>query len=194
MLNEPAEYDLSYLEAGLEQLESYLLADDIYRPLGIRAHEGQKPFPQLTLGWMLLSLIRARARSVTGLQGRNIEKISEEIDRIRIKWLSAWRRKAAAEFSSRLNLWQNFLMDYRQNPKENYDRYDYEVNRRVLLELLRLEVDPFTIAEMDALHGLDLLLKTFFEETKFIWEVDLHDSFPKSTYWFLYGKLKTNIR
>lgn len=187
------EYDLIFLDAGIDQLEYYLLSDDIYQILPIRAPGGHSPYPQLTLGWLLLFLLRSKIRAETDTQRSAIQRIAREIDLTKTKWRAAWGRKARAEFSARLDLWRAFLTDYRKNPESNIDRYEYEVNRRVLIELLQPEADTIPSAELDALRGLDLLLKAVLEEDEFIWDDDLRSSFPKSEYWFLYGRLKTNI-
>jgi hypothetical protein len=188
-----AEYDLQFLAAGLEELENYLLTTDIYRVLSIRAPFGQKAYPPFTLGWMLLSRIRAQIRAETPTQHTQFEQISSDIDFTKTNWRSAWGRKAAVEFSARLNLWRDFLMEFRKNPEGNIDRYDYEVNRRVLLELLQSEMDQNNDAELDALSSLDLMLRAIFENGEFILDDDMKIAFSRPEYWYLYGKPKLNF-
>ena len=188
-----AEYDLRFLASGIEQLESFLLSNDIYRSPGIRAPRGAPPYPQFTLGWMLLSLKRAQVRAQSGLLETEFDHIQQEIEKIRVRWRVAWERKAKAEFSERINLWRDFLMEYRMNPEGNVDRYGYEVNRRVLLELLGSEVDELPKTDITALAGLDRLLRTVFVEGEFVWDADLSPGFPKQTYWYLYGTPKTKL-
>jgi hypothetical protein len=188
-----AEYDLQFLGSGLEQLEDYLLSNDIYRTPGIRAPEGESPYPQLTLGWLLLSQIRARVRAQPGVQSEEIERLTIALERIRSQWRAAWGRKARAEFSARLNLWRVFFNEYRENPKENVDRYSYEISRRVLLALLLPEADQPPDAELELLNSLDNSLQVIFEQGEFIWDKDLSTIFPKQSYWYLYGTPKINI-
>jgi hypothetical protein len=97
--------------------------------------------------------------------------------------------KANAEFKSRLILWRNFLEDYRKRPESNYDRYAYEVVRRVILHLLKAEADDLHQAEIEMLKGLDKLLRVYFVSGDFIWDPNLTPSFPEETYWYLYGNL-----
>jgi hypothetical protein len=184
-----ATYDLHYLQAGLDQLESYLLSKDIYRPIGIQSTHGQPPYPQLTLGWLLLARQRLQATAQTQSEQLELDHLSQQLDALRSHWLSAWRKKAQAEFRARLNLWRDYLEEYRQNPASNLDRYAYEVNRRLLLELLAHEAAVLSEADMQALAGLDSWLKATLVHGAFIWEPILTASFPESTYWYLYGKL-----
>jgi len=112
-------HDLQYLQAGLDQLESYLLSKDLYRPIGIQAARGQPPYPQLTLGWLLLARLRAQATSQTPAQLAELQRLSQQVDGLRTRWRTAWGDKAQAEFRARLNLWRDFLEEYRQAPASN---------------------------------------------------------------------------
>jgi hypothetical protein len=185
-----AEYDLRFLEAAASQLENYLLSHDLYWPIGVAAPAGTPPYPRMTLGAMHLALLRARARATTPQQQAALEKLSEQIDATRSHWRVAWGKKAAAEFHSRLNLWRDFLEEYRANPDGNADRYRYEVNRRAQLQLLQAEAENIPPAESELFRGLDQLLRSVFTPDGFIWEPELEASFPEGTYWYLYGNLK----
>jgi len=187
-----ADYDLRFLEAGLELLENYLLSKDIYRPIGVQAAPGEPPYPQLTLGWLLLAQRRAQATCQTISQKTALARIQGRIDTTSAKWRTAWNNKAQAEFRARLNLWRDFLVEYGQNPANNDDRYPYEVNRRVMLRLLSENAGQLPAADQQALNGLDLILRSHFKPGGFIWDTDLIPAFPESDYWYLYGYLQQN--
>jgi len=186
------EYDLRYLRAGLELLESYLLSQDIYRPVGVTPAAGEPPYPQLTLGWLLLARRRLRATAASPAQRDEAARLSAELEATRSHWRVAWGGKAKAEFRARLNLWRDFLEEYRQQAEANYDRYGYEVSRRVLLELLRSEAEGLGHADLDMLRGLDALLRTLHKPGEFVWDRVLAPAFPPDTYWYLYGSLPKN--
>lgn len=183
------EYDLRFLRAGIDQLEKYLLTDNIYWHLDIQAEDGAPPYPQLTLGWLLL--YRQRIRSSCDGNGINFEseRINREIETIRSKWLSAWKSKARAEFHARLILWQDFLEEYRLKPRDNYNRYHYEVNRRVCLQLLWDEADDIRESDIQMFNALDLVLRARLIPGKFVWDDKIAPSFPESHFWYLYGAL-----
>jgi hypothetical protein len=187
--NMTSEYDLRYLRAGIDLLESYLLSQDIYRSLGVAPPAGEPPYPQLTLGWLLLSCRRLQASAVTPAQRDEAARLGAGLDATRTHWRVAWGNKARAEFRARLNLWRDFLDEYRAQPEANYDRYGYEVSRRVLLELLQPEAEGQEQADLDMLGGLDGLLKALFRPGEFVWDADLARAFPAGIYWFLYGAL-----
>lgn len=183
------EYDLRFLEAGAEQLEVYLLSTELYWPPGVNAQAGEPPYPQFTLGALLLARQRARATAGSYNQQTALNRVESQIESVRGRWRVAWGKKAAADFQARLNLWRDFLDEYRKDPEANSDRYTYEVNRRVQLELLSAQIDDISPAQDEFLTGLDLRLRTLLEPAGFIWPPELVDSFPSSTYWYLYGRL-----
>lgn len=187
------EYDLRYLRAGVEALEDYLLSNEIFWPIGAVPPAGDSPYPQLTLGGMMLARARLVARSgstsMTNPQQVELASLEERMDAARTRWRVAWEGKASKEFGARLNLWRNFLDEYRESPENNADRFSYEVQRRVQLHLLGQEgaVSP---TQVEMLKGLDRLLEAVFIPGGFIWEPELESGFSKEPYWYLYGRLR----
>ena len=184
------EYDLRYLQAGLPVLEGYLLSNDLYWPAGVSALFGEPPYPQLTLGGLELAMTRTQAHSLAAAQSAQLDSLTAQFNAIRSRWRTAWGKKARVEFHWRLNLWRDFLAEYRESPGEYFDRYAYEVTRRVQLHLLRLDAEGIPFEEIGLLDGLDRLLKAAFQPGQFVWEAHLASSFPQQIYWYLYGKVK----
>ena len=98
-----AEYDRRYLESGIRDLESYLLSEELYWPVGVSAPAGQPPYPRLSLGNLLLFRARLEARRFHLARTAEFERLDHRMQGIRSRWLSAWRQKAQREFSLRLN-------------------------------------------------------------------------------------------
>lgn len=185
-----ADYDLRYLKAGVEMLEDYIQSSELYWSIGISAREGQTPYPQMTLGGLLLFFQQARARNLTPEQQAELSGLENRLNTIRSHWRTAWGIKATHAFRARLKLWSNFLEDYRQKPAANKDRYRYEVTRRVQLHLLQPDADGRYEAEANLLIALDEYLKAVFVPNGFLWDPELADGFPADPYWYLYGHLK----
>jgi hypothetical protein len=185
-----AEYDLRYLQAGVPVLEDYILSSDLYWPAGVSALFGEPPYPQLTLGGLMLATTRTQAHTLTATQSPQLDSLTAQIATIRSRWRTAWGKKARAEFHWRLNLWRDFLAEYRESPGENFDRYAYEVTRRVQLHLLRLDAEGIPSEEITLLDSLDRLLNAVFQPGEFIWEPELSSGFPTQAFWYLYGKVK----
>ena len=166
----PAE-DRHYLESALVELKNYLLTDMLFYPL---AH----PLPRLTLGGMLLAQRRLQAYE-------DASPLDLRLDTLRTKWRSAWEKKAAKEAETRINLWRNYLNEYRHND-ELGDYYAHEVRLRVMLELLVAELGKVP-AELTV---VDQLLRARFRDGVFLWDEALTSVFSRDDFWFLYGELK----
>jgi len=175
-----AEKDKAYLEAGLPELEDYLLSDELYWPITSRGYD----LPRLTIGGLLLATARLEAR------GERIESLVTQLDAVRSKWRVAWETKAGRGVQARMRLWGNYLSDYRQNPEGHADAYPHEVRYRVMLHLLLPELSAPT-AEQKELSHLDSLLRVNLISNNFIWESELQAGFPREVYWYLYGELKS---
>jgi hypothetical protein len=185
-----AAYDLGFIQAGVDLLEDYLLSKDIYWPLGKNPPHGKPDYPSFTLGSLLLARARAFARALSGQNQDRLSHLEIQLEAIRGKWRVAWGKKAAQEYRARLNLWRDFLEEYRHDPEANGRRYSYEVGRRVMLELLETEADEILVAEKKLSSSLDQYLKAVLLPGNFIWEQDLIAGFPETSYWYLYGELK----
>lgn len=182
-----SDYELRYLEGSTRVLEQYLLSDSLYWMPGFTALAGEPPFPSITPGNILLALMKAGSLSTAGDERSRFLKIERELEAIRSQWRSAWVAKCGQEFQSRLNLWGSYLEEYIREPEKQYDRYGFEVTRRVILELLLAEKLNLAGAETESLTNLDSRLRYFFQPGKFIWSDDLSSAFPESLFWYLYG-------
>ncbi|NQU30215.1 MAG: hypothetical protein HQ525_06070 [Anaerolineae bacterium] len=165
------EQDLHFLEVAIPELKDYLLSDILFWPLGAKQ-------PRLTIGGLLLAQRRLRAQHL-GVQ------FHPKIAALREKWHAAWERKAAKEVNARLDLWRNYLNDYRSNPESHAINYRHEVRWRVMLELLLTDIS----ADLIELTTVDELLKGKLVPDKFIWKANLENQFSQDQYWFLYGFL-----
>lgn len=184
------EYDSGYLDAAVELLEDYLLSKEIYWKLNASSPPGAPGFPTLTLGALMLAEARLQARQLTPIQDQRFSHLREEIDRIRTKWRTAWGNKAKEEFRSRLDLWGNYLEDFRKDPEGNIDRYGYEVSRRVMLEFLGKEALDVPPVQRELLRGLDRILEGLMVPGKFVWDEELVGGFPADNFPYLYLSIR----
>jgi hypothetical protein len=184
-----ARYDLIYLDAAIFALKDFILADELFWPIGVSPPTGNPPFPRLTMGGLLLARERLNARQLLLDQEAQFIKLVYKMQAIIAEWESAWKYKAARAFQMRLNMWRDFIEEYRKDPESNADRYSYEVRLRVILHLLNLEVGEINSAEMELLAGLDKYLRAVFIIGDFLWEADISNGFSESVYWYLYGEL-----
>jgi hypothetical protein len=170
------ERDLRFLECALPELESSLLAEALYWPLGAS-------LPRLTPGTLLLAL-----RRVEALEPFAARKWQAQFDSVRAKRRSVWEQKTLREIRNRLRLWSASLAEWRSDEGERRADYTGEVRGRVILQLLLSEVNA--PEEGAALEGLDHLLRAKLKPAPFLWESGLERAFSQDEFWFLYGKLQ----
>ncbi len=174
-----ASQDRAFLAAALEDLETYLLSDELY----YRASVPTADFTRLTPGAILLVHERLRGWKVPGL-----EKLSLRLEQIRSKWRSAWEAKARREVRARSELWREYLIEVRLNPIEAGRLYPYQVRLRTILTLLLNDLDQ---PPPETLIALDAELRRFFRPGPFVWEAALAWVFPAETFWYLYGAISS---
>jgi len=173
-MNSP-EQDRKFFEAGLQELEPYLLSKELYWRSPVQTTD----FTQVTPGVMLLVRERMRGRRSLGL-----EQLSATLDAVRSKWRSAWETKARREVRARSEMWKEYLAEARGEPSAAVRQYSYQVRLRVILNLL---LDDLGEQPSEALQGLDASLKRMWHPAAFVWEAALEWVFPKESFWFLYG-------
>lgn len=164
-----SETDRAYFEQGVEELERYLLSDELYWP----THSPTSDLTQLTLGGLLLVRARLRGWNTGGLENPDFQ-----FTRIRSEWASAWDGKSRREVHARGELWRQFLSGYSNDPRGTARLYAQNVRQRAILTLLG-----------EPTEAMDGFLKTIFRPGGFFWDEQLQGGFPQSDFWFLYGNL-----
>jgi hypothetical protein len=173
------EMDLRFVKEAVQQLQDYLLSNELYWPLS-------GSLPRLTPGALLLEI--ARLRVFPGASSADVQRLAAQVDATRLKWRSAWEKKVAREVTNRMRLWSQFLLDYSNAPDQNLESYRTEARGRAILQLLLAELPESP--ERLTLEELDGRLKSHLIQGDFIWEPELQPVFPKSDFWFLYGSLR----
>ncbi|HSR47058.1 MAG TPA: hypothetical protein VLL77_03630 [Anaerolineales bacterium] len=184
-----AEQQLTWFAEAVDQVEPFLLSDDVFRSLG-----GLSLLPRqdLSLGTLILAadvlgatevpLSQADRARAAGLL-RRWEAISSKVP-------AALDRKAMAEARQRANLWNAYARDLLDSRREAA-RYPAEVRHRVALERLleRLKEDAASTLR-GAIRQADQAIRLLLEPDGFIWEGFLQAVYPPPAYWFLHGILK----
>jgi len=182
-------YDVHFIQEAGKSLKDYLLADTLYWPISASPPPGERAFDKLTIGGLLLSLRRVEALGKSG----DIAKARDQINRVTDHWKAAWERKIERETRTRIREWVRYLGRVNDSPEEEADYYQYEVRKRVILQLLSEHSDSITVTDEDQISITDHWLKNVLKESAFIWQAELASGFPEESYWFLYGILDVAI-
>lgn len=185
-----AKFDIGYLSAGVESLEDYLTSNVLFWPIHAPAPAGERAYPRLTLGGVLLSQNRLAAQKLDTIQAVQVESVNRKIYRCKYKWKAAWEKKAARELSSRIRQWRHYLQELSQNPEKQNVYYRSEVNVRVIIELLIPEFSEMDGTIRTQLLEMDAFLRANFSPGPFIWEQVFSRVFNENDFWFLWGLLR----
>lgn len=183
------EYDGFYLQAALGELEDYLLSQDLFWQLKGAITPDRTTFPQLTVGTLLLSLNCIRASQNSFPDEARLIRLENELQTVKAQWRFAWNMKVGREFTSRLRQWGNYLGELMLDPEEYSPYYGFEVRWRVVLELLKDEIDEIDPENLELLLTMDSSHRQFLNTGKFIWEEELIPGFDQQKYWYLWGNL-----
>ncbi len=148
--------ELEYLHHALDELERYLLSDELFWPVLARPTSGGS-FLKLTIGNLLLSLKELETLQAGGKLSREEEielrRIQRVIETTQRRWRVAWEDKASREFKSRFRQWGHVLGDLKKDFEKQAPYYHTEVRLRVLLALLAEyapATDGYDLAPLDA--------------------------------------------
>jgi hypothetical protein len=188
------EKDMVFLKTAVPDLRDYILSADLYWTLRPPARTpGGVRIPQLTIGNLMLSQARLAALAISDAQQDGLAEVSKQIHAVRDEWRANWEKKAAREFGSRLNLWQQYLRELRGDPGKHSAYYPQEVRARAILRLLRPEAGTNTLsAEEEQLAMMDQILRGVSQEGPFVWDSTLENGFPQEGFWFLYRSFESN--
>ena len=114
-----------YLQAGNQEVEAYLLSNELFWPLNVSPSFGEPSYPKFTLGGFHYYDTCARALAQSVSQIAALQKIETDMNRFHTRWQVAWERKASWELNSRLMQWVNVLEEIRRDPEEHLDYYRY---------------------------------------------------------------------
>jgi hypothetical protein len=179
--------DRALLYLAVEELQRYLLSNELYWPL----FTNQKmklvnPRSRLTPGNLLLSIKRLSSLENDEDRRDLINSKIEQFESIRNEWKSHWLQKAEKEYAARMDLWHAYLQDLFEDHKSHALNYAYAVRWRVILQLLKnTGVVPNEVAGI-TLSTLDDSLQNISESAPLIWGEEFKSAFSEDEFWFLY--------
>ena len=190
----PPEYNLSFANAILDELEPYLLSSELFWPLEQRVACGMPRFPRLTLGGLLLTIdeLTAQEPELTSSQAAAWLQVQSLFAHNQVRWEVAIERKAVRELNCRLNLWRAYLTDLEEK-KEGPENYAHEARQRVMFQrLLHLASKHPEVESLNtSVLSLDSKLRASFITGPFIWDKRLESAYPPPDFWYLYGTPRT---
>jgi len=176
------EYEAEYVKAGLEHFKPFLLSPEIFWNIHLSRPAKQAPYPQLSLGNMLLAIHILKS----GVKFEDHLELIDSYKGIKREWVRAWQKKAELEFNYRIKQWLRYLADLQGEKNQSKSSFKNDIRIRVLLELLlnQLKDEGQDLAEK--LNELDLQFHALMKAAEFVWPSEIKGAFASEDYWFLY--------
>lgn len=173
----------------LGEAEDYLASPELFWPLSTGPRGS--PLPRLTLGGLLLAMdeLQASAGEMDSRQAADLSRLVSRWETLQARRPAGIAAKAASELSSRLDLWEAYLIDLSETAAATED-YGSQVTYRVMASRLpELAAGEAMLPRLLQRRAeLDRRLRDRFESGGFVWDGRLKGRYPQGEYWFLYGR------
>lgn len=188
MAEEPV-VDLAVVQAMAEELEAYLVKDELFRQLTVRTPAGDQR-PQMTGSDLLVRLHRLHGRrtQLSPAQRSSLDAVQRAVDDTIHSLRSRFLERLERDMKARLNSLRWFIDDCRQDRKRCRSEYPYEIrNRQRIEEIVKFLGDGLDDHMKGQLRQIDERIQSMTRATDFIWDEQLQPLFPKNPYWYLYA-------
>ncbi len=184
--------DLVIASAMVEELENYIVNDDLYRTVIVRVPGRGDLKLQLAGGSLLTRLHRLDAQRdrLTPAQQDQLDRTVAQAERIIYSLKSRFHQRLQREMKGRLDALKWYLDDIADDPGRGRANYPYEIRNRQRIEEIvkRLGSDiPADLA--DRLAAVDRRLHALAGGSDFVWDPSLRSAFPSPPYWYLYARV-----
>ena len=183
--------DLEIAQAMVEELEEYIIKDDLYRTLIVRTSTGEVRL-QMTGGDLLTRLHRLnheRERLTAGQQ-QQFDTVSQRAETIIYSLKSRFNNRLQREMKARLDTLRWFLDESVGERGQARANYPYEIRNRQRVEEIVKRLGAGLSTELtEQLTQVDHRLRMLTTGSEFIWDPALKDVFPQHPYWYLYAIL-----
>lgn len=180
--------DLQIAEAMVQELEEYLVKDELYRTLIVRI-PGADQNMQMTAGDLLTRLHRLqseREQLPPNLQAR-VESVDQQARKIMYSLRGRFHARLQREMKARLDSLKWFLDDCAREPQRCRAEFPFEMRNRQRIEEILKELENEVPEELSQyLHKIDQRSRILTHASDFIWDERLKAAFPRQPYWYLY--------
>ncbi len=187
MAEEPAD-DLSIVRVMAEELEDYIINDDLYRTITVRLPKGDQML-QMTGGDLLTRLYRLQGErdQLSNEQQRAFDELKQQIDSTIYSLRTRFHNRLLREIKARLDSLRWFLDDCSADIQRCHVEFPFEMRNRQRIEEAIKELDgPLPDELRKSLRAVDERIRLVGDSSAFLWDDRLKSLFPAETYWYLY--------
>lgn len=183
------EADLAICAAMVDELEEYIVGEELFRTVIARVPgQGDVKF-QMTGGDLLTRLYRLNAEKSHLAAGQQAEvaRLTDTAERTIYSLKSRFNQRLLREMKSRLDSLRWFLDEASEDPTRGKANYPYEIRNRQRIEEIVKRMGAEIPEELRSqLAAVDSRLRAVAAGDQFVWDARLQPIFPSPPYWYLY--------
>jgi len=186
-----AAVDLAVAEAMVEELEQYIIKEDLFRTVITHTPQGEVRV-QMTVGDLLTRIYRLNAErgQYAAPMRQRVDDVTKEAERIIYSLKGRFHARLLREMRSRLDSLRWFLDDATESPTTARANYPYEIrNRQRIEEIVKRLGGEVTEELRTQMEFVDRRLRSLAVGHEFVWDPALRELFPQYPYWYLYARV-----
>ena len=187
MAEEPAT-DLAIVKVMADELEDYIIKDELYRTIAVPAAVGTQNL-QMTGADLLTRLYRLngeRQALAPALQ-QQVDEVQQRTTQIIYSLRTRFHVRLEREIKARLDTLRWFLDDCLSDRQRCHVEFPFEMRNRQRIEDALKEMDYRLPEELQrTLHQIDERIRLLAVASSFLWDERLRPLFPADRYWYLY--------
>ena len=184
---EPAT-DLAIAEAMANELEEYIVDNELYWTLTVRTKEGDHAL-QMTGADLLTRLYRLQGeRAALSLTDQTrLDNVQKSVDATIYSLRTRFHERLQREIKARLDSLNWFLEECTKKPKRCGVEFPFEMRNRQRIEEALKQLN-YQLPEplQSRLHQIDTRLRQVAMPAEFLWDQRWQAIFPPQPYWYLY--------
>jgi hypothetical protein len=188
VLAEDPAVDLAIAQEMVEELETYIVNNDLYRTVIARTPRGDEKLT-MTGGDLLTRLYRLQSQrdQLSVEQQQTLDTIQDKADQVIYSLKTRFHDRLQREMKARLDSIKWFLDDCAEDRRRCQTNYPFEIrNRQRIEEILKQIGDNLPESLSNQLQSVDRRLEQGTTGRDFVWDAGLQNAFPAGQYWYLY--------
>lgn len=185
--------DLAIAVAMTEELEDYIVADELFHTLDVRVPGSGDMKLKMTGGDLLTRIFRLRAQRdrLSPAQQQQFDQVDADARRIIYSLKTRFHQRLQRELKSRIDSLHWFIDEATEDLTRGRANYAFEIRNRQRIEEILKELgsdvpQPLAVE----LASIDGSLGALRMGPEFVWDPSLQSVFPQKPYWYLYARAK----
>ena len=187
MAQEPTT-DLGIVEAMADELEEYIVANELYRTLSLHTAEGNQTL-QMTGADLLTRLYRLQGERhlLSAADQVRLDAVQNRVDNTIYSLRTRFLERLQREIKARLDSLKWFLDDCLADRQRARVEFPFEMrNRQRIEEALKMMSYQLPEAQQSFLRQIDARIRQVALPSEFLWDERWKTIFPPQPYWYLY--------